>query len=642
MTTTLPNLWPEGLSGYITSALNREACRLSRIHQLPSGAEEWKTLRPLLREKIWQSLGVSPDHNLDLDCRETGFIQRDGYAIKNIYYQSREDFYVTGNLYIPDGEGPFPGVLSMHGHWAQGRLGERVQSRGHTLAKNGYVCLAVDAFGSGERCSTHGQYEYHGGMLGGSLMNIGETLMGVQLVDNMRGIDLLCSLGFVCSDKIGATGASGGGNQTMWLAAMDDRIVASVPVASVGTFESYVGGTNCICETLPDGLTFMEESAAIALAAPNAVKICSCLGEIHRTFAPAEMLRTFTEARKIFQSLGADSKLSYQVFNRPHGYWPEIREAMLGWFDLHLRGIGHGAPKVEIPFQCLPERELMVFPEGGRDEKVVSIPEYCRKRGRQLLRKIEASTPADRDRKVIELASLLKTREALELKSLHRYSPCDGWNRFAVETECGRMVPLILKPASASKDYFVMAGTAGKNDLLATQLLAEALDSGAGIAIIELWGTGETEALDDSVGVLFHDLSRSCLWLGRTLIGEWVRDFSLVTALLKEHFQAEEIVLGGHKEAGLAALFSSVLSGKNLPVVLEDSPGSLGFHDQKGLASGLSFYSMALHLPGILAWGDIPLAVSLSGANVRFVAPRFSDGTMQSHSTSSTAPFPSP
>ena len=65
----------------------------------------------------------------------------DGYTVKNIYYQSRLSLYVTGNLYIPDGKKPFPAVLNVHGHWAQGRLASRVQDRGHSLAKNGYICL---------------------------------------------------------------------------------------------------------------------------------------------------------------------------------------------------------------------------------------------------------------------------------------------------------------------------------------------------------------------------------------------------------------------------------------------------------------------------------------------------------------------
>lgn len=630
----LPKIWSEGFSDVLNSTLAHEAARLFRIHQLPTDAEGWKVLRPQLRERIWQALGVSYDPALELDYRETGSIKMDGYTVKNIWYRSREDFYVTGNLYVPDGAGPFPGVLCMHGHWAQGRLAERIQCRGHTLAKNGYVCLTVDAFGAGERATTHGKFEYHGEMLGASLFNIGETLMGVELVDNMRGVDLLCSLDIVFSDKIGATGASGGGNQTMWLAAMDDRIAASVPVASVGTFEAYIGGSNCVCETLPSGLTFMEESAVLALAAPNAMKICSCLGEIYGAFFPKEMMRSVAEARKVFQALGVDGNLSYQIFNKPHGYWPEMREAMLGWFDLHLKGLGHGAPKVEIPFECLPEKDLMVFPEGHRDPKVISIAEYCRKKGAELRERSAGDSPTEEKQKLVELADLLGTGEALERKALHRYgSGEDGWIRLALETQDGRMIPLLVregsnpdKNSSESNSYVLLAGVLGKEELVGTQIFQEAMASGAGVALIDLWGTGETEIFDDTCGSVYHNLSRSCLWLGRTLIGEWTRDFAAVAALLTEEFGANKVSFGGYKEAGLAALFQSALSGRNHAVILEDSPRSLVFRNESPRSSPRKcFYSMALHIPGIVNWGDISRAVSLAG-EVRFINPRTNDG----------------
>jgi hypothetical protein len=624
----IPNVWNEPFSGFVTTALKNEAARLFRLHQLPADPQEWQALRPRLRERIWQALSVRPPHDPDLDYRETGSIAMEGYTVRNICYRSREDFYVTGNLYVPDGKGPFPGVLSMHGHWPQGRLAERVQCRGHTLAKNGYVCLAVDAFGSGERTTAHGEFEYHGEMLGASLWNIGESLMGIQLVDNMRGIDLLTSLDFVRSDRIGATGASGGGNQTMWLAAMDERVTASVPVASVGTFESYVGGSNCVCETLPGGLTFMEEAAVLALAAPNAVKICSCLGEIYGAFSPKEMMRSFQEARKVFQGLGVDGNLSYQVFNHPHGYWPEIREAMLGWFDLHLRGIGLGAPKAESPFQCIPEEDLMVFPAGERDERAISIAEYCRRKGAGLRERAAEASPPDSKQKAIELAAILRTGESLKKKALHEYpSRGDGWKRFALETQCGRMIPLLLREPSASRTYFLLAGTTGKQDLTSTEMFREIWDSGAGVALIDLWGTGETEGFDNACASVYHDLSRSCLWLGRTLLGEWVRDYALAASVLGADFQADKITLAGHKEAGLAALFCSAVSGLNFPVVLEDSPHSYIFRNQQARSEPrTSFYSMALHVPGILNWGDIPLAESLAGGNVRWINPRLSDG----------------
>lgn len=161
-------------------------------------------------------------------------------------------------------------------------------------------------------------------------MDVGETLMGIEITDNIRGVDLLCSLPYVDAKNIGATGASGGGNQTMWLTAMDERVKAAVPVVSVGTFEAYVMGSPCICEVLTDGLTFTEEAAVLALAAPRAIKMCNHSRDANQAFNPREMLRSYKNAKPVFEMLGAGDNIAYDTFNLSHGYWPEDRKAMLG------------------------------------------------------------------------------------------------------------------------------------------------------------------------------------------------------------------------------------------------------------------------------------------------------------------------
>ncbi|MBO5959985.1 MAG: acetylxylan esterase, partial [Lentisphaeria bacterium] len=272
---SLPDVWSEKFKNHEGKKLELLGAEYSRLHELPQDLSEWDP--EALRNRIRAALGVTIDHSLPLNVYETGTVRRDGYSIKKICYQSRKDFYVTANLYVPDGDGPFPGVINMHGHHSNGHIAARVQERGHALARKGYVCLIPDAFGSGERGTVHGEWEYHGFCLGLSLLNLGETLMGIQVVDNMRGVDLLCSLPYVDPGRIGATGASGGGNQTMWLTAMDERIKASGPVVSVGSFESYIMTSNCVCELLPSGLTFTEEAGVLALIAPRALKICNAL-----------------------------------------------------------------------------------------------------------------------------------------------------------------------------------------------------------------------------------------------------------------------------------------------------------------------------------------------------------------------------
>ena len=167
----------------------------------------------------------------------------------------------------------------------------------------------------------------------------------------MRGIDLLESLPYVRKDKIGVTGASGGGNQTMYLAAMDPRIAVAMPVVSVGSFESYVTGVNCVCELLPDGMTFTEEASVLALIAPRPLRIGNAFYDVNHTFSVAEMLKTYGQVEKIYQALGCSHCIAYSVTPEVHGYRKHQQEALLGWFQWHLMGRGEmKIPPLFCPF----------------------------------------------------------------------------------------------------------------------------------------------------------------------------------------------------------------------------------------------------------------------------------------------------
>ncbi|MEJ7676185.1 MAG: hypothetical protein WKF59_26655 [Chitinophagaceae bacterium] len=197
---------------------------------------------------------------------------------------------------------------------------------------------------------------------------------------------------------------------------LDERVKAAMPVVSVGTFESYIMRSNCICELLPDGLTFTEESGVLALVAPRAIKMCNHTRDLSPTFFPSEMLRTFNNSKPVFKMLGVENNISYQVIDQTHGYWPEDREAMLGWFDLHLKGIGDGSPKKEIPFELLAQEKLMVYPTGKRDPIVMSTDEYCKKRGEELRTVFLKTNTFNADAKKKELRDILRSNEKSDLK----------------------------------------------------------------------------------------------------------------------------------------------------------------------------------------------------------------------------------
>jgi hypothetical protein len=616
---SLPDVLSRNHSDLVESRLRLEAGLKFNILQLPDNLNDWEAYKVKLRNKIIKKAGVTFDPKLPLNIKETATIQMKGYVIKNIAFQTRPGVYATANLYIPDGKGPFPAVINMLGHWRKGKIDTTgPQAVGHTLALNKYVCLTIDPWGAGERTTTHGDFEYHGSNLGASLMNVGETLMGIQISDNMRGVDLLCSLNYVDPQNIGATGASGGGNQTMWLSAVDERIKATVPVVSVGNFERYIMQSNCICEMLPDGMTFTEEAGVLALS--NAILILNHKQDSNPPFFPEEMLKSFNNARTVFQIRGQENNIAYKVFDLTHGYMAEDRQAMLGWFDLHLKGIGTGAPKKEVPFKQLPEEKLMVYPLGQRDADVLSTDKYCIKRGSELRAIFLNNKSFDIEQKHRELKAVLRFDNKQDIKMAHQFSSSGGWERIALETTDNKLIPLLkLAPGNISLGYVIVCNTEGKNNI-SSKIIDDLRKKRLGIVIVDLSGTGEVTSTSslafDEIGKL-HTLSRAELWLGKTVLGEWVEELNLITKYLNSNERMPRISIDGSKEAGLAGLFLSALEGNVDNIILRDAPLSYIFDNRVSV----DYFSMGIHLPDFLNWGDISLAVAMTGKNVTFINP---------------------
>ena len=623
VTDSLPRVFPKNHPDFIADKLRLDAAFGFGVNQLPGNRKDWEKRRTALKNDIIKKTGVVINHNLALNVKETGTLQMKGYVIKKITFQTRPGIYATANLYIPDGKGPFPAVIFMIGHWPKGKIDpEGPQAVGHSLALNGYVCLSIDPWGSGERTTIHGIFEDHGdeNNLGSSLMNIGETLMGIEISDNMRGVDLLSSLSYVDSKSIGATGASGGGNQTMWLTALDERIKAAMPVVSVGTFQSYIMGTPCICEVVADAFDMTEEAGILALIAPRAIKMCNHKKDDNPAFFPSEMIRSYTNAKPIFSMYGVEDNIAFQLFDLPHGYKAEDREAVLGWFDLHLKSIGNGSPKKEISFELLPEEQLMVFPKGKRDDNVTGTVEYCKRRGNELRSVLLNTSSTDAASKRKELRNILGVADTSILKHVHEYQQLNEWNRFALATSDNKLIPVLLRsPRDDAKEFVIVCNPQGKENI-PPDLINEIIQSGKGIAIVDLSGTGESSSTYPGNNYRkggLRTIARSELWFGRTMMGEWVKELNILIQFLNSRYKAVKVNIDGSKEAGLAGLYLSALEGDVDQVTLREAPVSYLFD----IREGIDFYSAAIHLPGFLNWGDVSLAAALSGKNILFIDP---------------------
>jgi len=613
------DVWLESGGNLLRETLRQEARKWRQLHQPPATLEAWQECRRELLQKLREHAGSFPER-VPLEVREYGALRQEGYRIVKLTYRSRPRMRVTANLYIPDGEGPFPGVLGVHGHTPKGKIDPGVAARGHTLAKEGFVVLMVDAFGAGERGTTPGEFEYHGGPIGSSLLAAGETLLGMQVYDNMRGIDLLQSLDCVDGERIGVTGASGGGNQTMWISAFDDRVKASVPVVSVGTFESYVTNPNCVCEVFPNGLTFMEEWAVLALVAPNALLLLNSLQD-GPTFKVQEMIRSFNPAREVFRLYGIEEKFAYKAIDLPHGYHPEMRNHMLGWFKRWLKDEGAGWPGGIPDIPELPEKDLMCFPDAARPTDVPSIVEYATATGSEAKQAALASDNIDSDGKRSRLAELLRApSEAPPASCGPIVVGSDGDRRFeksAVETEPGVLLPcvrLLPSESCANGTTVIALHPESKAALPDMDCVADRLRQGAAVCLADLRNIGET-CWDAGRIRPDHEASRAALWLGRTMLGDWVRDILALRSALIENAPDTRIELLAFGEPGLAALAVAALADGFERVTVS---GVLATFVLEGV---VPTHNMSIFVPNLLKWGDVSLIAALARCAVAIHAP---------------------
>ncbi|WP_022829357.1 alpha/beta hydrolase family protein [Sphingobacterium paucimobilis] len=559
---------------------------------------------------VTSHLGLDKAEMGSLDVQVVKEMDLGDFVLRYIVFQTMEGVYVPAHLYVPKGEGPFPAVLNSHGHWPNGKAGEIVQRTAQLLARNGYVCLTMDAWGSGERGANH-VHEYHGASLGSSLLDLGVPLMGMQVLENKRAIDLLQSLEYVDSERIAATGASGGGNQTFWISTLDERIKAAVPVVSVGTFESYILNSNCVCELLPHGLMHLETSDMLAAVAPKPIKILSALRDGNAAFNVGEMLRTFNKAQPFYSDMHARENLAYELFDEKHDYTLPMRLSMLDWFDSCF---GVKRNKVDTLFYQIRDSELRVLNDNKLKNKVPTTSSYVRKRAEYLSKELLSASHLDARGKVGELAKMLHVER--DRVQLAESIPDQGkYHRLVISTAQGKLIPLVIESsAEVSNKLKIVFGSKGNREV-APEKTSGWVKAGETVVLVDLFGLGErsSTSADQIDGQLprFHTLSRSLLWLGESMMSIWLSEMDVVIGYIKKEFPNAEIEVVCDRETAVCALMYGAMYPSAMQYLLSDLPYSYVPDYVAAADRTKEGTNMAIHLPGIISWGDVQLLLAL-------------------------------
>ena len=204
------------LVSYLTGKLNVLAAKWDGARERIRTPQQITERNRFVREKVGEMLGGYPERN-PLDAVVVRTTERRGYRVENVMYQSRPNFWVTGNLYIPEGSGPFPAVISPCGHYPLARMYPDYQFVYMNLVHAGFVVLAYDPIGQGERRQfwhpdTGPEIDdsvYEHSLPGQVLLLMGENLTHYRVWDGMRSIDYLLTRPEVDREKIGCAGHSG-------------------------------------------------------------------------------------------------------------------------------------------------------------------------------------------------------------------------------------------------------------------------------------------------------------------------------------------------------------------------------------------------------------------------------------------------
>lgn len=320
--------------------------------------DEADRARPLLRQKLEHSLGFRKfPWPPDLQARVVGTIQRNGYHIEKIAYQTLPGTPVAAHLYLPDRlSQPAPAILFYNGHWwPDAKTRPDFQAFCINMARLGFVVLTFDPFGQGERGISTRDHRRVESLL------VGVAQQGIAEYETQCALVYLLSRKEVDTERIGMTGASGGGYNTWITSALDDRIKVAVPVVGTSDFYEQIAVTRPLdwyhasehCHFVPGLIRYANNHEFAAMVAPRPLMIIAASQD--QSF-PIEGVRSvYRYSRDLYSSFGAPDKLGFfEDTSAGHGYQQKKREAAYGWFLRWLMGRGDGTPYPEPATEAEP------------------------------------------------------------------------------------------------------------------------------------------------------------------------------------------------------------------------------------------------------------------------------------------------
>jgi cephalosporin-C deacetylase-like acetyl esterase len=591
-----------------------------------------------LRARFLEALGGFPAKT-PLNPRVVGQLPGHGFHVERVIYESRPGHQVTANLYLPDGKGPFPGVLVPCGHSANGKAAEAYQRACTLLATNGLAVLCYDPIGQGERVQVLdragkpalAQSTTEHTMVGVGALLVGRCTASYRIWDGIRSLDYLASRPEVDPKRLGCTGNSGGGTLTAYLMALDDRILAAAPSCYLTSLERLFAtiGPQDAEQNIPGQVAFgMDHADYLTMRAPRPTLMCIAQYDF---FDEAGAWASFREATLLYGLLEHGERLGLFEYPDKHGFSKPRRQAALRWMRRWLLGKDDAPVEGDFPvftdqqLQCTRSGQVLTDFRGKSvvDFNAVAALELATGRlVREAIRDFageQVQSPEALRREVRRLLALPPPTAAKVTARGEGKRNGHDVSRLVYETERGIRVPArLFIPAGRRKHSRLILYVDGDGMAAAARPAGPVdrlLRDGKAVLALDLRGLGETVpagSKGESVRYFGADWREAfvSLHMSRPLLGQRVHDLlSVLNRLAEDGFTDVHVV--GVGTAGPVALHAAALDPCIKSVVVERSVISWS----AVAAAPLNRGQLTNAVPGVLKVYDLPELAGL-------IAPR--------------------
>jgi len=630
----------------------------------PKSVEEWEPRRDFVRRQLLVSQGLWPmPTKTPLNAVIHGKIDQGDYTVEKVYFESAPGFFVTGNLYRPKNvTGKVPAVIFPHGHWTDARFliqpdtfvraeiatgQERFEQGGHSrfqsmcvqLARMGCIAWQIDALSDSDskqftpevihkfakQRPEMNQTEGWGLYSPQAEANL-QSVMGLQTLNSIRSVDFLLTLPEVDPTRLAVTGSSGGGTQTMLLAATDPRLALSYPVVMVST--AMQGGCSCENATLLRVNSGNVEIAALFAPKPQGMNTAN-------DWTKEMATKGFPDLQKLYGLYGKKDFVTLQRGEHfPHNYNAVTRMGFYEVLNRHFK-LGQQSPIVEKDYAPLPKEKLTVWddahpaPKSGDPEFERSLLKWFKSDAEQQLI-ASAKTAEGREQVLRPAIEAIIGRPYTQAGQITFPDASTQWRDSHFRTQ-GKLLNASyseevvvdwLQPINPTGEVVIWLDDSGKGaarlaDGSIRPELQELIDRGVGVLTADLFLQDDKTLKQTRVVPGRREVPSYTFGYNHALFAQRVHDVMTITSYLltpRDSSQpaVKKVALAGFGKMGAVAAAARAATGGVIAKAAVDT-GAFRF-------SQLRDYRDPMFLPGGSKYLDVPGLLCVASAHPLWVA----------------------